>query len=417
MRPAAHVLALLLSLAALSMPAVAAPLPFVTRPAFGELEFEQPVAIVSPPGETHRLFVLEKPGRICVIGNVSRPTRAVFLDLTAAVGDDESEQGVLALAFHPDFAHNRRSFVWYTSCHRHGWKVVREDRLARFLVKPDDPNAADPASEQILFAQADEAANHNGGELLFGPDGYLYLSLGDEGNADDSFHNSQRIDRDFFAGILRLDVDQRPGSLAPTPHPAVRAGTYAVPPDNPFVGATAFNGRPVNAAAVRTEYWAVGLRNPWRMSFDSATGRLWCGDVGQNLHEEIDLIVRSGNYGWNFREGNHPFRGDPPPGAVFLPPVWEYPRSAGVCVIGGLVYHGRRWPDLEGKYIFADYGSGRIWALAPDGDRAVGPERVQEIASAEGIVSFGVDPRNGDVLLATITGNTLLRLVRNPAAR
>ena len=391
-------------------------LPYTTEPAFN-LSFDQPVAIVAPPGETNRLFIVEKTGRIIVIPDLTHPTRQTFLNIRDRVGSDDVEQGVLALAFHPDYQHNHQFYVWYTSCLRVQGKTVREDRLSRFLVSPANPNVANPASEQQMISQADEAPNHNGGELLFGPDGYLYLSLGDGGGANDEYHNSQKVDRGFFAGILRLDVDQRPGSLAPNPHPSVHAGTYTVPPDNPFVGATSFNGLPVDPARVHTEYWAVGLRNPWRMSFDPATGWLWCGDVGQEKHEEIDIIKGGGNYGWNFREGNFPFRGTPPAGAKFDEPVWDYPHTQDLCIIGGLVSHGARYRNLEGKYLFADFVSGNIWALTPDGDKPVGADHVQPVAQGQTIVSFARDPSNGDVLLADLGDGKILRLVKNPASK
>lgn len=389
-------------------------LPYTTTKAFN-LSFDQPVAMVAPPGETNRLFVLEKPGRIIAIPDLTHPSRKTFLDLRKKVGDDDIEQGVLALAFHPDFQRNRQFYVWYTSRLRVQGKMVREDRLSRFLVSADNPNVADPDSEQQLISQFDEAPNHNGGELLFGPDGYLYLSLGDEGGANDEYDNGQRLDRDFFAGILRLDVDQRPGNLAPNPHPAVHTGTYAVPADNPFVSSTTFNGLPVDPAKVRTEFWVVGLRNPWRMSFDPATGRLWCGDVGQERLEEVDLIVRGGNYGWNYREGKLPFRGRPPEGAKFTEPIWEYRHADGVSITGGIVCHGAQYPDLEGKYLFADFAFGRVWALQPDGDRAVSANNVKQIAEAQTVAAFARDPSNGDVLLANFGEGTILRLVKNPA--
>lgn len=385
-------------------------LPYATETAFA-LDFEQPLAMVTPPGETNRLFVLEKPGRILVLPDLEHLSRRMFLDLTSRVGSDDIEQGVLALAFHPDYRRNRQFYVWYTSDLRVKGKRVREDRLSRFLVSADDPNVADASSEQILLSQEDEAANHNGGELLFGPDGYLYLSLGDEGGANDEFHNSQRIDRDFFSGILRLDVDRRPGNLEPHPHPAVHAGTYSVPADNPFVKVRVFNGKAVQPERVHTEFWAVGLRNPWRMSFDPATGRLWCGDVGQDRHEEVDLITRGGNYGWNYREARVAFRGTPPAGTTFIEPIWAYPHSEGVSITGGLVCHGAQYPDLEGKYLFADFALGRVWALDPDGDRPVDATRVQRIAQAEAVASFGRDPRNGDILLASLGNGKILRLV------
>ena len=391
-------------------------LPYTTEVAF-KLDFDEPVAMVTPPGETNRLFVVEKTGRIIVIPDLGQPSRRTFLDLRKKVGDDEVEQGTLALAFHPDYAHNRQFYVWYTSCLRVRGETVREDRLSRFLVSADNPNVADPSSEERLITQADEAPNHNGGELLFGPDGYLYLSLGDEGGANDEFRNGQRIDRDFFSGILRLDVDKKPGSLAPNPHPAVHAENYAIPADNPFVGIATFNGRPANPQRVRTEFWAVGLRNPWRMSFDPATGVLWCADVGQEDHEEVDIITRGGNYGWSIREGNFPFRTNVTAAAKFNDPVWDYPHSEGLSITGGIVSHGARYPELEGKYLFADYMYNRIWALQPNGREPVSADRVQQIAEATTIVSFARDPRNGDILMANISDGRILRLVSKSAVK
>ena len=392
-----------------------APFPYTTQPAFGALKFNQPLAIVAAPGDRDRLFILEKAGRILVVDlRAPEPTARVFLDLVDRVRDSSSEQGLLALAFHPDWRKNRQFYIWWTSTEG----KTREDRLSRFLVSATEPDAADPASEQPLIAQPDQAGNHNGGELLFGPDGYLYLSIGDEGAGDDRFQNSQRIDKNFFSGILRLDVDRKPGSLAPNPHPASHADAYAIPADNPWVGATEFNGLPVDPAKVRTEFWAVGLRNPWRMSFDPATGKLWCGDVGQNLFEEVDIIVRGGNYGWNVREALHPFaKGQAmPPAPKFIDPIWEYPRSQGISISGGLVYHGKDYPDLEGKYLFADYAFGKVWALTPDGDKGVDASHVQQIAAVPSVVSIARDPRTGEVLLASLSTGKIFRLVRAPAA-
>ncbi len=403
-------------LLASSASAASKQLPYATETAF-KLDFDQPVAMVTPPGEKNRLFVVEKPGRIMVISDLEHPSKRTFLDLRKKVGDDEVEQGTLAIAFHPDYAHNRQFYVWYTSCHTAHGDTIREDRLSRFLVSADNPNVADPSSEEQLIAQADQAPNHNGGELLFGPDGYLYLSLGDEGGANDEFRNGQRIERNFFSGILRLDVDKKPGSVPPNPHLAVHAENYAIPADNPFIGTTSFNGRPVDPKKVRTEFWAVGLRNPWRMSFDPATGWLWCGDVGQESHEEVDIITRGGNYGWSIREGNFPFRANVTPNAKFNDPVWDYPHTEGLCIIGGIVSHGARYPELEGKYLFADYVFNRIWALQPDGDKPVGADRVQLIAEGTTISAFARDPRNGDVLMANISDGKILRLVAKPAAK
>lgn len=395
---------------------------YTTARAFSPLSFTQPVALVSPPGDTRRLFIVEKGGRIWVIPDVTAatPSRKLFLDLSAqvAAGGGNDERGLLALAFHPNYAANRHCYVWYTLDTTTAAGTGLHNRLARFLASAGDPQSADPGSEQPLLTQYDEAANHNGGQILFGPDGCLYLSLGDEGGGNDQFQNSQRLDRDFFSGVVRLDVDQRPGSLPPNPHPAVHPGTYTIPPDNPWVGVTTFNGTALTAAAVRTEFWAVGLRNPWRMAFDAATGRLWLGDVGQNAREEINIIMRGGNYGWNYREGTiaGPRAGPPAAAnAAFVPPVWDYPNpTQGSSITGGLVYRGSRYSGLVGRYLFADFVSGRIWALPPDDENPVGSDRIQLLTVDGGISSFGLDPATGDILLADLTENAVKRLVASP---
>jgi glucose/arabinose dehydrogenase/mono/diheme cytochrome c family protein len=401
----------------LRLPAVPPASNYSTERVFASLAISQPIALVTPPGETNRLFVVEKTGRILVLNSLATtPTRSVFLDLTALVGSSAGEQGLLSLAFHPDYARNGFFYVWFTLNTTTAAGSGLHNRLARYRVSATDPNLADPASQLPLLTQFDEASNHNGGELAFGPDRYLYLSLGDEGGANDQYANGQRIDRDFFAAILRFDVDLRPGSLPPNAHPAVHPGTYAVPPDNPFIGATTFNGAPINPAAVRTEFWAAGLRNPWRFSFDSATGLLWCADVGQGAREEINVIARGANYGWPFREGFIAgTRPNPPAAAAFANPVWDYSRSAGQSVTGGLVVRGNRYPALFGHYLFADYQSGALWALLTDGTNPVADTRVQRLATDAGIVSFGLNPATGDVLIADLQENAIKRLVANPA--
>ncbi len=408
----------------LRLPLTAAPQGYTTARVYPNLSFTQPVALVTPPGDTRRLFVVEKTGRIWVIPDVTAatPTRTLFLDLTSRITGATSlgdERGLLALAFHPDYATNGQFYLWYTLTTTTSAGTGLHDRLARFRVSATNALLADATSEEPLLTQRDEATNHNGGQLAFGPDGYLYLSIGDEGGGNDQFANAHRIDRDFFAAILRLDVDRRAGSLAPNPHPAVHAGTYSVPPDNPWVGATTFNGLAVTPSAVRTEFWATGLRNPWRFAFDSATGQLWCTDVGQDSREEINLIVRAGNYGWPYREASLAGpRANPPAAAVFLPPVWEYPRTQGLSITGGFVYRGNRHADLVGRYLFADYLSGRIWALTPDPANPASPvaaDRVQQIAQDNSIVSFGLDPATGDILLADHAEGVIKRLVPDPA--
>lgn len=373
------------------------------------LSVTAPVALVTPPGGDRRLFIVEQAGRISVITNLSAPTRTVFLNLAGQTVSG-GEQGMLGLAFHPRYSENGRFFVFRTA--RTGPSGVRvlHDVLSEFRVSATNPNFADPASEIPLFRQIDEASNHNGGDLHFGPDGYLYVSLGDEGGGDDAYGNSQRIDRELFSGILRLDVDRRPGSLPPnrdSANPAqVFAYTtnYSIPADNPWVGAQQFLGRPVDPTRVRTEFWSVGLRNPWRMSFDRATGELWVGDVGQNAAEIVTLSRAGANHGWAFREGNlrGPRAGEPAgfrtaPAFGYVAPVHTYSHGTGPTrgnsITGGVVYRGSRMAPLFGSYVFADYVSGNVWALRRREGQA---PLVTRLTGLTGISAFGVDPRNGD---------------------
>ena len=388
---------------------------YSTEDAFAGLTFDQPLAIVTPPGETDRVFVVEKTGRIQVVTNLSTtPVKQVFLDLSARVLTS-SEQGALGLAFHPNFANNHYFYVFYSTTATTSAGTGAHERVARFTALSGSPtNAQLLATEVPMISQFDEADNHNGGDMHFGSDGYLYISLGDEGGANDQYNNSQRIDKDFFSGLLRIDVDQLPGNLTPHAHPSVHAGTYKIPADNPFVGATTFNGLAVTPANVRTELWAVGLRNPWRFSFDGPTGRLLLGDVGQGAREEIDLITKGGNYGWNYREGTIAGpKGGPPAGAVFIEPIWDADRNTASCVIGGVVYRGTRFAQLFGRYVFADYGANRLFIMTFPSS---GPVQVENSISISGPVGFGTDPRNGDVLIASISTGKILRLIYNTTA-
>jgi len=389
---------------------------FACTNAFGSLTFTNPVVIASPPGETNRLFVVEQRGRILVLTNLASPNLTVFLNLFNRIsgGVPPNERGLLGLAFHPGYATNRYFYVFYTGTATTpvpGGTNALHDIVSRFETSAVNPNQADPNSELRLLVQYDQQDNHNAGDLHFGADGYLYVALGDEGGANDTWNNSQTITKDFFSGILRIDVDKRPGGLLPNPHPAASAN-YAVPPDNPFVGATSFNGLPVNPASVRTEFWAVGLRNPWRFSFDRETGRLYCADVGQNTWEEINLITKGGNYGWAYREGFMPGPKTPPAGFTSTDPILVYAHGSGTnqgfSVTGGLVYRGTRLSQLAGAYVFADYVSGNIWALRYDGSLVV---EWQRLTGETGIAAFGVDPSNGDILMANQNLDTIRRLV------
>jgi glucose/arabinose dehydrogenase len=388
-----------------------------TTNAFGNLTFTDPVSVKAPPGETNRLFVLEQNGIIAVITNLLAPNRTVFLNIVGRVtgGVPPDEQGLLGFAFHPGYATNGYIYVYYSTNNASG--TQRHQRLARFQTVANNPNAADPASELPILTMFDEASNHNGGDMHFGPDGYLYLSLGDEGGGNDQYNNSQLIDKDFWSGMLRLDVDNRPENLVPNPHPAINPGTYRVPADNPFVGVTSFQGRTLDPTKVRTEFYAIGLRNPWRFSFDPETGQIYCGDVGQNAREEVDIIVKGGNYGWAFREGFIAGPKTMPTGATRIDPILDYSHGSatnqGFSISGGVVYRGTRIPGLFGYYIFADYVSGNVFATLYSG---VTPSPFTRIAVEASVTGFGVDPANGDVLLCDADDDTIKRLVAAPVS-
>ncbi|MDA0577157.1 MAG: PQQ-dependent sugar dehydrogenase [Verrucomicrobia bacterium] len=402
----------------LSMPQTPPPDATVTYTlanAFPSVAFTAPMAVAVPPGATNRLFVAERSGIISVVTNLANPSRTVFMNISSRVNGG-GEGGILALAFHPNYASNGYFYVWYTTGNYF-------DRLSRFTVSPTNANQAATNTEQVIIMQLDDASNHNGGDLHFGADGYLYLSLGDEGNSNDSLNNSQLIDKDFFAGLIRIDVDKKPGNLPPNPHAALNGvvTNYLVPADNPFVGATSFNGSAVSPSLVRTEFWAVGLRNPFRWSFDPPTGKLYLGDVGQNAREEVDLIVKGGNYGWKWREGRiaTPGIGVPPAGFTnWINPVLDYTQGTstnqGYTVVGGRVYRGTRFTELVGKYVFCDFGKysgplalGNMWAMTDDGTNATS---LTWLLQDQDIAFIGADPRDGELLFCDLGENQIKRL-------
>ncbi|MCW1923444.1 PQQ-dependent sugar dehydrogenase [Luteolibacter arcticus] len=431
--------AMRLPLAASKMPANPPLQQIAAVNAFPSIGFSEPLAMATPPGETNRLFVVEKGGDIEVIANLAAPALGAqpFLNLDSIVNAREAvppdipdetfenggEAGLLGLAFHPNYAANGRFFIFYSVYLGTAPNRVRYQRLSEFARSTGNANLADPASEKILLQQEDAHDNHNGGDVHFGNDGYLYVSFGDEGSQNDAEDNSQRIDKDFFSSIMRIDVDFDPlnynldPSLRPNSHTAVMIDSltgnphYKVPADNPWVNATTFNGLAVTPANVRTEFWAVGLRNPWRFSFDRPTGDLWCGDVGGGSWEEISKIARGGNYEWAFREGfdTGPKWNSRPSGWTGAQaPLYAYGHGSGTfqgnSVTGGVVYRGTALPSLTGRYIFADFSSGHIWAMNTT------TAAVERIAGEGGIAGFGLDPSNGDVLIADLNGQ-IRRLV------
>jgi glucose/arabinose dehydrogenase len=400
----------------LQMPANPPTIGYSTTNAFPNLSFTNPVCIASPPGETNRLFIVEKKGVIAVITNLAAPSRATFLNIANKViylADTSvyDEQGLLCLTFHPGYATNGFFYVWYTG----GTTSDRHDVLARYQVSSADPNRADTNSEIRFIDQIDRDDNHNGADLHFGPDGYLYVSLGDEGGGYGSWGNCQLINSNFFAAILRIDVDNRPGNLPANPHPALSSLTnYSIPFDNPYVGATNFNGFTVDTATVRTEFWAVGMRNPWRFCFDPVTGTMYLGHVGQSALEWINIVTKGANFGWNFYEGTQQWTNSAqiPTSFVWTPPLVQYGHTNGrLCVIGGVVSRGFRISQLYGAYLYADYGSGEIWALRNTGTN-VTQNSVILTDSGAVIGTFGVDPSNGDVLYASLRGGNNSQIKR-----
>jgi glucose/arabinose dehydrogenase len=280
-----------------------------------------------------RLFIVEQAGRIWAVADGQR-LDPPFLDIHSQVGSDGNEQGLLGLAFHPRFAENGQFYVDYTN---HGGDSV----IARFSVSPES-GRADHASETQLLTIGQPYANHNGGGLAFGPDGYLYIGTGDGGSGGDPLGNGQSLNT-LLGKVLRIDVDG--------------AEPYAIPTDNPFAHST----------EDLQEIWAYGLRNPWRFAFDPASGDLFIGDVGQGDWEEINFQPSTSlggeNYGWNVREGLHPFSGDAAPGMI--DPVAEYGHDQGCSVTGGVVVRDPSLPEWNGVYLYGDYCSGRVWGLLP----------------------------------------------------
>lgn len=354
-----------LSLLAILLPfAVSAALAQTVRvvPAFPNLGFRSPVDIQHAGDGSNRLFVVEQNGRIMVFANTpSATTVDTFLNIDPRV-NTQGEEGLLGLAFHPDYERNGYFYVYYSAA------GPRRSVIARYSVDPADPNRADPDSEQVILEVDQPYANHNGGQIAFGPDGYLYIGLGDGGSGGDPLNHGQRPST-LLGSILRIDVD---GAGA----------TYTIPPDNPFVG---------NTIGAREEIWAYGLRNPWRFSFDPLNGRLWAGDVGQNAWEEVDIITKGGNYGWRIMEGRHCF--NPSSGCDttgLIMPVWEYNRSLGISITGGHVYRGRKVPELVGRYVYGDFGSGRIWSLGHN-EQLTEFDNQLLAATGRNISTFGVD--------------------------
>ncbi len=336
---------------------------FILENAFPNLSFSRPVDFQSPEDSSNRIFVVEQGGTIKVFPNDENSSNAeTFLDISGNINTEANEQGLLGLAFHPDFSSNGYFYVNYTP--NTGLSVT-----SRFQVSTANPDQADPNSELILLEIPQPFTNHNGGQLAFGPDGYLYIASGDGGSGGDPGNNAQNLSN-LLGAVLRIDVDGVSNGL-----------NYAIPTANPFVG----------QANTREEIYAYGFRNPWRMSFDTQTGSLWSGDVGQDEREEINVITAGGNYGWKLFEGTFCFSGDCNDSGL-IEPAFEYNHNGNdQSITGGHVYRGSQTPSLAGKYIYADFIDGRIWALDATQNN---PNNTLLLNSGLNISSFGVDNDN-----------------------
>ena len=340
-------LALALSLATLAgQPARAEDLPQVQiKNAFPSLKFKRPVAFAWPKDGTDRLFVVEQDGRIVTFSNSAEAKETkVFLDIHEKVNREGNEEGLLGLAFHPKFKENGQFFVYYSAMK----PGKRRSIVSRFNVSKENPAIADPASEQIIWVSKDDPfGNHNGGCIDFGHDGQLYISLGDSGAGDDPLQTGQD-GSDWWGSILRIDVD----------HPS-DGKAYGIPSDNPALRDK------VKFAGWAPEVYCIGLRNVWKFTFDRENGRCWAGEVGQNIWEEVDIIVNGGNYGWSVREAKHPFprRQKTTSKVARIEPIAEYNHSEGKSITGGYVYRGKKHASLSGLYLYGDFETGRVWAL------------------------------------------------------
>lgn len=381
------------------------PLPFKTEVAFPNLKWTgwEPVTDAGLPNPlrpillTHfgdgsnRVVVPTQHGVIHVFKNDDGPQETkVLLDISEKIRyrDKMNEEGLLGLAFHPKFKTNGEFFVFYTDV-----KADMTNVVSRFRMSKSDPTKADPASEEQLIRFDRPFWNHDGGTIAFGPDGYLYITHGDGGSGGDPMGNGQKMST-LLGKILRIDVDHK-----------ANGKNYAIPKDNPFV----------KTEGALPELWAVGLRNVWRMSFDRKTGQLWGGEVGQNLFEEINIFKAGGNYGWSLRESLHPFG---PKGVDvrddLIEPIWEYHHDIGKSITGGPVYRGKKLPELDGAYLYADYISMKMWALWYDEAKGrVVANREFPTPNVQ-VLSYGEDEQGEAYFMAVApNGKGIYRFVKN----
>jgi len=339
---------------------------------FPNLSFEDMTNLVQPDDGSSLIFVSEQGGRIHVFdAGLAQPVSQIFLDITDRVNQGGNEEGLLGLAFDPNYRNNGYFYVYYSA------ESPRRSVISRFHLEQGGTNTAAVQSEVVILEIRQPYSNHNGGQIAFGPDGYLYIAIGDGGSGGDPQNNGQNSGT-LLGTILRIDVN----GLSTT-------DSYKIPADNPFV----------DTSGARAEIWAYGLRNPWRFSFDTETGLMWAGDVGQNRWEEIDIITMGSNYGWNIMEGSRCYSPAANCNQADLElPVFEYDHSQGCSVTGGYVYRGTDLAGLQGRYIYGDYCSGNIWALDYREDSKV--ENTLLVESGLNITSFGQDRAGNLYILA-----------------
>ena len=369
-----------------ALSATAGTLPKVElQDAFPALKVERPIWMSEVPDGSGRFFIVEQQGRILIVRKGSNGSNVMeFLNITDRNPMVDNEEGLLSLTFSPQFKANGLFYVYYNQ------QNPRRSVISEFKVSSNDSNKADLASERVLMQVPQPYGNHKGGQISFGPDGFLYIALGDGGYANDPHNNGQNT-ATLLGKMLRIDVNSRSTIMQDWMPKKLE---YGFPKDNPFVGEN-------DKFGVRKEIWAYGLRNPWTFSFDKKTGDLWLGDVGQDEWEEIDLIVKGGNYGWPVREGFHHFKPGPS-SARFAEPVLEYPHqpqnqknatfanhTTGLSITGGFVYRGQKYPSLRGVYVYGDYSLGTIWGMRCAKGKATECDTL--LSQPKNIVSFAED--------------------------
>jgi glucose/arabinose dehydrogenase len=384
------------------------------KPAYPNLKFNRPLGMIEAPDGTHRQFVFEQDGHIWILPADHNGTDPkLFLDISDRKPFVDNEEGLLSLAFHPQFKTNGKFYLFYSHP-----SSPKHTILAEWQVSKKDADKADPATERVLLKVKKEPQNwnHNGGTILFGPDGYLYLSIGDGGAGYDPRDAAQKLNN-IYGKIIRIDVNSKTDGLE-----------YGIPKDNPFVDASKqaeLKADPCDQAAnvTRQEIWAYGTRNMWRMSFDRETGELWAGEVGQDLWEEVDIIKKGGNYGWSAHESfhvlnqqrggtNHEVRGSEP-----IDPIIEYAHnnrlqaqskfpnhSIGISITGGYVYHGKKIPSLKGVYVYGDFQMGTIWGLKYENGKLTADDTLVPANGRRNISSFAEDS-NGELYMLSFDGN------------